>query len=102
MHAAHPTLVRLQAVEVPVKFLNFFGSHRGPIATPTDLNNPVSNQRVLSVGEGSMLEADSRSRGHGPGSAASAPHLPPWFETPAFGRLLTMRAERVIITVQRY
>ena len=45
-----------------VKFPEFFGSHRRPIGTPTDLAKLVSNQRVRSVwrfGEGSMLEADS-------------------------------------------
>jgi hypothetical protein len=54
-----PTLIRVQAVEVSVKFLNFFGSHRRPIGTPTDLNKLVSNQRFGRFGEGSMLEADS-------------------------------------------
>ena len=38
MHAAHPTLIRVQAVEVSVKFLNFFGSHRRPIGIPADVD----------------------------------------------------------------
>jgi hypothetical protein len=33
-------------------------------------------------------------------AAEAAPHARPWFETPAFGRLLTMRAERVKVSVQ--
>jgi hypothetical protein len=57
-----PTLIRVQAVEVSVKFLNFFGSHRRPIGTPTDLNKLVSNQRVRSVWRG--VNAGSRFRFH--------------------------------------
>jgi hypothetical protein len=29
-----PTLIRVQAIEVSAKFVNFFGSHRRPIVTP--------------------------------------------------------------------
>jgi hypothetical protein len=35
-----------------MKFLNFFGSHRRPIVTPTDLKKLFSNQMVLSVWQG--------------------------------------------------
>ena len=44
-----PTLIRVQAIEVSAKFVNFFGSHRRPIVTPTDLNKKLLNQRLLSV-----------------------------------------------------
>jgi hypothetical protein len=44
-----PTLIRVQALEVSAKFVNFFGSHRRPIVTPTDLNKKLLNQRLLSV-----------------------------------------------------
>jgi hypothetical protein len=37
----------------------------------------------------------------GPGGAEAAPHRGPWFETPRCARLLTMRAARAKIIVQR-
>jgi hypothetical protein len=47
-----PILIRAQPIELSMKFLNFFGSHRRPIVTPTDLEKLFSNQRVLSAWQG--------------------------------------------------
>jgi hypothetical protein len=41
-----PTLIRVQTVEVTLKFLIFFGSHRRPIGPCTRSQQMVSNQEV--------------------------------------------------------